>query len=560
MDIKNVIAQSIAFEGKSIDFLPLITETQDKSNGDYTITCFSLAKIFKKSPVQIANEIKENFKQNKFIDKIEVVNGYVNLFVNRQNFIKEVLEELSSEKLFEKDPQNKEKTICVEYCSINLAKYMHIGHLSTTMIGESLARIFTELGYNTKRLNYVGDFGTPFGKMVYAFLEWGNEKELTRGVDYIQELYVKFCALAENDPSLEEKAREYFKKICEKEEPAYSIYQKFIEISKKENERLLDMMGVHFDSWKGESAYSDQLENVIKMLQDKKLLVESNGAKMVDLDEYGLGKCLVEKSDGTSLYATRDIAAAIDRYNTYHFEKMFYVTAVQQKLHFQQFFKVLELLGYQFSQNLTHVQYGMFSLPTGKIASRKGKQAVLVDLIDYALNKARSMVVDRSFDEKTQEVVAQKIAFSALRFSAIKNERIKDTVFDIENAFSFEGDTSAYIQYTYARMCSILRKVGDIDLTSIDFSYLNSEPVASVMIAVNKFQNVLTKSAEQSEPSIISKYTLDLCKLINKFYSQEKVLSTNLEMTKAKVFFLVSLQKLLLKLFNILCIDVLEEM
>lgn len=560
MDINKIISSNLKMDDVGIDLAPLITENQDKSMGDYSIACFSLAKSLKKSPIQIANEIKESLKDHSVVEKIECVNGYVNFFLKKEYLAQNVLSEIYSGEYFKRTLTS--QRICLDYSSVNLAKYMHIGHLSTTIIGESLSRIYEEAGHNVTRINYVGDYGTPFGKMIYAHLSWGNDEELkSRGVDYLQDLYVEFCRRASDLPDLEEQARECFKKICEKDEKIYPLFLKFIEISKVEAERILNLLDVHFDSWKGESAYSDDLDSVVQMLESKNLLIESQGAKVVDLEKYNLGTCLIQKSDGTSLYATRDICAAIDRYDTYKFDKMIYVTAVQQRLHFQQFFKVLELLGFDFSPNLIHVYYGMFSLPTGKIASRKGKQAVLVDLMDVVLSKVNSILKDRDFTQEEKEEIAQKIAFSALKFTAIKNERIKDTVFDIDTAFNLDGDTSSYLQYTYARICSILRKVnGNLPLENIDYSHLSSDITSGIILALNNYNANLAKAMELNEPSILCKYTLDICKMFNKFYNQEKVITDDSASTNARLFLLVNIKTILTKLFHLICVDTIEKM
>ena len=560
MNVKKIIASNIKLENIDINLESLITENPDKSMGDYSIACFSLAKILRKSPLQIANDIKENFNDYSIVEKVECVNGYVNFFLNKKIFVKDVLTEIYEDNFLSKNAMP--KTICLDYSSVNLAKYMHIGHLSTTIIGESLARIYEENGNKVVRINYIGDYGTPFGKMIYAHLTWGNDEELNaRGVDYLQDLYVEFCKRANDSPILEEYARDYFKKICDKDPKIYPLFLKFIEISKVEAKRLLDLLDVHFDSWKGESSYSEDLDKIVKLLDNKNLLIESQGAKVVDLEKYNLGTCLIQKSDGTSLYATRDICAAIDRYNTYKFDKMIYVTAVQQKLHFEQFFKVLELLGYDFSKNLCHIYYGMFSLPTGKIASRKGKQAVLVDLMDIALKKVNSIISEREFSEENKNEIAKKIAYSALKYTAIKNERIKDTVFDIETAFNFDGDTSAYLQYTYTRICSILRKSQyKINFDNIDYSHLSTEIVTNIILALNNYSSFVAKAMEQNEPSILCKYTLDICKMFNKFYNQEKVITEDKDATNAKLYLLVNIKKILTRLFHLICIDTIEEM
>ena len=438
---------------------------------------------------------------------------------------------------------------------------MHIGHLSTTIIGESLARIYESKGYKVVRINYIGDYGTPFGKMIHAHLSWGSNEELEkRGVDYLQDLYVEFCRKAEKDEMYEKKAREYFKKIEEKDKEIYPIYEKFIEVSKIETKNILDTLDVKFDSWKGESAYTEKLDEVVNELKDKKLLISSQGAKIVDLSKENLGVCLIRKSDGTSLYSTRDIAAVKDRYSEYKFDKMIYVTAVQQKLHFQQFFKILELMNYDYSSNLIHVYYGMFSLPDGKIASRKGRQAILKDLMDYSYNKTYSIVGNRTFNIEKKEDVARKIAMSALKFNALKNERIKDSVFDIDNSFSFEGDTSTYLQYTYTRISSIIRKSNIDNFENIDFSFLEKEDIFNIVFSINKYKETLNASMNKNEPSILSKYTIDLCKLFNKLYINEKIICENKEETKAKLFLLNTIKTTLQNLFHLICIEPLEEM
>jgi len=560
MNIKKILSDSITYKIENVDYENYITEIQEENLGDFCLPCFSFAKILRKFAMVIAKEIKDSISMGTLIEKVEIVNGYINFFLNKMEIIKGVLNSTKENNFFS-DKDYDGKTMCIDYSSVNLAKYMHIGHLSTTIIGESLSRIYEKKGYKVVRINYIGDYGTPFGKMVYAYQNWGNENDLNlRGVDYLQELYVEFCKRAEEEKELDEKASEYFRLIEQKDPILYPIYTKFIEISKLEAKNNLDKLGVQFDSWKGEASYTGDLDKVVNSLNEKNLLTDSQGAKVVDLSESDLGVCLIQKSNGSSLYATRDIAAAIDRYNTYKFDKMLYVTAVQQKLHFQQFFKVLELMGYDFSKNLNHVYYGMFSLPTGKIASRKGKQAVLTDIFEYAYNKAYSIVEDRTFNIETKESVANKIAMSALKFNALKNERVKDSVFDIDNCFNFDGDTSAYLQYSYARISSIIRKANVLNFENLDYNYLNSTNTYNLVLAINNYKSKLNNAYNLSEPSILSKYTIDLCKLLNKFYSTEKVISENKEETKAKVYMLLTAKKVLDELFNLICIEPVEEM
>jgi arginyl-tRNA synthetase len=561
MEVKKIISNAITLKIDNINYEELITPVQEGLEGDYCIPCFTFAKALRKSPLEIATIIKDSVKDNTYIEKMEVVGGYLNFYLRNNVLIENVLKEAKTSTCFFEDKEYDKKIICIDYSSVNLAKYMHIGHLSTTMIGESLARIYEAKGYKAVRINYIGDYGTPFGKMMHAHLSWGNDKELEkRGVDYLQELYVEFCKRAEEDEVYEQKAREYFKKIEEKDEHIYPIYQKFINVSKLETKEILDKLDVHFDSWKGESAYTNKLDEVVEELQIKNIVVTSEGAQVVDLNPYNLGICLIQKSDGTSLYATRDIAAAKDRYNEYKFDKMLYVTAVQQKLHFEQFFKVLELMGYEFSKDLFHIYYGMFSLPDGKIASRKGKQAILKDLMEYSYNKAYAIVQDREFKIENKESVANKIAMSTLKFNALKKERIKDAVFDIDNSFSFDGDTSTYLQYTYARIASILRKVEIKSIEEVNYSYLNKEDIYKFVLSLNRYKETLNQAMLKNEPSILSKYAFDICKLFNKIYTSEKIICDNFEETRAKVFLLTTIKQTLTNLYKLICVDTIEEM
>lgn len=562
MDIKKIIAKGITLEVEGVNFESLINKVQDNLQGDYCIPCFTLSKVLRDSPINIANKIKDTYNKPSVVERLEVVNGYLNFFLNVGEFNRLVLADANNSKDFYRDDEFYGKKICVDYSSVNLAKYMHIGHLSTTIIGECIARMHESKGFNAVRMNYIGDYGTPFGKMIYGYLNWGSEKELKElGVDHLQDLYVKFCKLAEEDKSLEDSAREYFKLIEEKDETIYPIYQKFVNVSLIEAERLLNQLKIKFDTWKGESAYTSELSNVVSELEDKNLLIESEGAKIVNLEDYNLGVCLIQKSDGTSLYATRDIAAAKDRYNEYKFDKMYYVTAVQQKLHFEQFIKVLDLMGYDFAKNLKHIYYGMFSLPTGKIASRKGRQAVLVDLMEFALNKVNDIIKTREFKIEDKNEVAQKIAMGALKFTAIKTERVKDVVFDTENAFNFDGDTSAYMQYTYARLSSILRKANyNTSSENINYGYLQSKEAFNVLFAINSFKEVLNRAFEQDEPYVMVKYALDLCKLSNKFYASEKVITSNIEETNAKLYLINTIKNTLKEAFYLICLDTIEEM
>ncbi len=559
MNIKESIVDSIGFDFSelNVDVKNLIIESISADKGDYSLPCFSFAKVLRDNPMNIANKIAETVKTDGIIERCEVVAGYVNFFLNKEMVAKEIIENFSSDNF--RYYEGNGKTVCIDYCSVNLAKYMHIGHIKNSFLGESLARLFENAGYKVVRINYVGDYGTPYGKIIAGMQLWGNEAEiLEKGIDALQGYYVKFNAEEVNNPELSQMARDISKKIEDKDEKIYPIYQRVLKIAIKEAERLLDILGIKFDSWKGEASYEDELDNVVKFLDSKNLLKISEGATIVDLSEFDMAPCLIKRSDGGSLYATRDLAAAMDRFKEYKFDKSLYVTATEQKLHFAQFFKVLELAGVEFAGGLEHIAYGRFSLPEGKISSRRGKQAILVDLLEYVLNKANSVIENRTFNIEDPKEVARKVAKSVLAFNALNIERHKDAIFDIERAFSFDGETAPYMQYTYTRLESILRKYDEMDAVA-DYSCLNQEAF-DILKVVNDFKNVIKNGLEKRDPSLILKRTMELCKMFNKFYTTSKVLDGNPETTKAKINLVKALRDTLAVGFKLICIDTLVEM
>lgn len=560
MNLKNEISIVLNKLTEYGNLEALITESIDSSKGDFCLPCFSLAKELKKSPLAIAEEIASKLKlEDTNVEKVETVAGYINFFLNKTKIAKKVLNELD----LNVKVQPNGKVVCIDYCSVNLAKYMHIGHLKNCFLGESLARLFENAGYKVVRINYIGDYGTPYGKILAGIELWGSEEDIeARGIDALQEYYVKFCAAEAEDENLAQHARDLFKLIEEKDEKVYPTYLKVIEVARKEAERLLDILGIKFDSWKGEASYAPKLEETVEFLQNKNLLSTSQGALVVDLQEYDMPPCLIRRSDGASLYATRDLAAAIDRYNDYKFDISLYLTAVEQKLHFAQFFKVLELAGVPFSAGLEHIAYGRFSLPTGKISSRLGKQAVLVDLIDYVLNKATDVIKDREFTIEKPEDVARKVAKSVLAFNALNVERHKDCVFDLDRAFSFEGETAPYMQYSYTRIMSVLRKANELNLGAVeaDYSCLKIEQAFSLIKMCSELDSVIASALEKRDPSLLLKFTMEMCKTLNKFYTVCKVLDDNLAEVKAKVEMLTKVKDCLQKAFHLLCIEAVVEM
>ena len=496
--------------------------SSDARNGDISLPCFALAKLLRKSPAQIADSLKEECS-SEYFEKVESVSGYLNFFLDKKKIYSIIVKEGDS---FEKI--GKGKTVFVDFSSLNLAKYMHIGHLSTTVIGSVISNTYEYLGYDVKRLNYVGDYGTPFGKMITAILKWGSEDEIEKqGVDYIQDLYVKFNVECEKDESLIDEARDWFVKIENKDPEALRIYDKIIKVSINEARRLCDELEISFDSWRGEAYYNDKLSPVINELDNCGLLQTSQGAKIVDLEEHNLGVCMIQKSDGASLYATRDLATAMDRYDRFKFDLGLYVTSVQQKLHFQRWFKVLELMGKDYAQNLKHITYGTYSLPTGKIGSRFGKQALVKDMISIATDKAREIVSTRGSKVDNIEELSRQIGIGAVKFGVLKTERIKDCVFDLDASLNFDGETSPYLQYTHARCCSIIAKANGLEMAN-NLEDINTLEAWELMKHINDFDRMVRSSAEEYEPCYISRYLITLGSLFNKFYNNYRIIDNDI--------------------------------
>lgn len=540
MNIKKLVVNELQQLGVGVEEEVLQTylvQSTDIAKGDVSFPCFATAKKLGINPMQFAEnlalEINEKIKnaKNSVIKNAVSVSGYVNFFLDKELISNEILQDiLVKQENFGKPEIPANKTVFIDYCSVNLAKYMHIGHLKTTVIGAVLANVYSFLGYKTIGINYVGDYGTPFGKIITAYLRWGSKSDVeARGVDAIQEYYVKFNVEAENDETLNEEARAWFSKIENNDKQAVELYRWIIEKSITEVQRLCSILGVSFDSWRGESYYNNKMKPVIAELENKKLLVESEGAKIVNLEPYNLGVSLVQKSDGSSLYVTRDLAAVEDRYCNYAFDKGIYVTSVQQKLHFAQLFKIVELMEKPYAGKLVHVGYGTYSLPTGKIGSRFGKQALVTDMIDAAESKAKEIMETRGTKVDNVEETAKKIAVAALVFDVVKNEKIKDSVFDINSAINFDGETAPYMQYTYARCCSVLAKVQELkDVSNIEQpESLVEEDCYALLKACNKFSDVVLEIAEKYEPCLLSRNLMEICSLFNKFYANVRIINNN---------------------------------
>ncbi len=525
MDYKNYIAQKIKVDGvSSEEIASAITLPPDFKMGDYALPCFKFAKILRKSPVQIATDLAQKFVPDDIICEITPVNGYLNFRINKQGLARETLAEIEEkgEKYGSSDIGGG-RVICIDYSSVNIAKPFHIGHLSTTVLGSALYKIYNFLGYKAVGINHLGDYGTQFGKLISAYKHWGDKKTVEEGgIHAVNDLYVRFNECA--DEQMEKEAREYFRLIESGDEEANSLFEWFKSLTLEYVEKIYKRLNVRFDSYAGERFYTDKMQPVIDELREKGLLKESNGAQIVDLEKYGMPPCLILRSDGASLYATRDIAAAIYRKKTYDFYKCLYVVAYQQNLHFKQFFKVLELMGKEWAKDLVHVAYGMVSLEDGAMSTRKGKVVWLEDVIAKCVEKAYAIVCEKNPDLENKQEIAEKVGIGAVIFGALYNNKIKDITFSYDKVLSFEGETSVYVQYTCARANSVLEKAGNIDC-SLPENLSVSDEEFEVIRVLSSFPETVQEAAEKYEPCYIARYAVDLAQKFNKFYFDCKILT-----------------------------------
>lgn len=520
MDYRDYIAKKLNIEGVTASDVALPPNSE---MGDYALPCFKLAKIFRKSPVQIAEELKNSFVCDEVISAVSAVNGYLNFKVNKSGLAKEVLTEIASAgRCYGSSDTGNGKTVCIDYSSVNIAKPFHIGHLSTTVIGGSLYKIFKFLGYNVVGINHLGDYGTQFGKLICAYKKWGNAEEVERGgIHAINALYVRFNE--EADEKMEAEAREYFRLIEDGDKEANDLFEWFKKLTLDYVRTIYEKLNITFDSYAGERFYTDKMQPVIDELKEKNLLKESNGAQIVDLEEYGMPPCLILRSDGASLYATRDLAAAIYRKKTYDFYKCLYVVAYQQNLHFKQVFKVLELMGKEWAKDMVHVAYGMVSLEDGAMSTRKGKVVWLEDVISKCVEKAYAVINEKNSALENKEEIAKTVGLGAVIFGALYNNKIKDIVFSYDKVLSFEGETSVYVQYTCARANSVLSKSDKKTVLPKDY-----EPNAQefeVIKALAAFPQTVLDASDKYEPSLIARYAVDLSQKYNKFYIDCKILT-----------------------------------
>ena len=566
MDFKGLIAEAISnvTNISKEEIKQFIEIPKEESNGDYSFPCFRLAKELKNSPVNIANNIKENIKiDENVISKIDVVNGYLNFYVSKENIVKTAIDKFESQKEeYGKSNIGEGKTVLVEYSSPNIAKPFHIGHLKTTIIGHSLYNIYKSQGFKTLGLNHLGDYGTQFAKLIEAYKRWGTEYDFSENaIDKLADMYVRINNLCSEDENVLEECRETFKKLEDGDQYCTELWNRFKELSLQEFNKIYELLGIRFDSMNGEAFYSDKMQEVIDILDEKGKLIESKGAKVVNLEDQGIETpCIIQKANGSSIYATRDLAAIIYRSRTYDFDKCLYVVGEEQRLHFAQVFAVAKyLVDKKYTDGLEHVYYGMIRLPEGKMSSRKGNFVKVEDLLNEAITKAREIIEQREIENK--DLVAKQVGIGAVIFEDLAESRIKNQVFDLKEALNFNGETGPYIQYMTVRTKSVLEKAGYIpEANTLNVNKATDESSIKLLKYLMNFGNIIINTIEKNEPSIISRYLIDVAKSYSNFYNQNKILSDDKEMQDIRLYITYMTKVVLTNGLNLLGIEVPDKM
>lgn len=553
LDLKEEIAKTIAkaTEIKQEELKSYIEMPKDTKNGDYAFPCFKLAKELKKAPPVIANEIKEKMEINPdIIEKVEIVGGYLNFYTNKQIITKEVLEKIEQGIGYGKLEIGKGKNIVIDYSAPNIAKPFHIGHLRSTVIGAALYNIYKYLGYNVTGINHLGDYGTQFGKLIEGYKRWGEEYDIdARPIEELTKIYIRINQLCKDDEAVLEECRNNFKKLEDKDPYCVELWEKFRKVSLQEFQKVYDLLGSKFDSWNGEAFYADKMQEVIDILEKTGKLVESQGARVIDLEDKGINTpCIIEKTNGSTTYATRDLAAILYRARTYDFDKALYVTSYEQVLHFKQIFEVAKLLGIdeKYTNGLKHVSFGMVLLPTGKMSTREGNIVKLEDLLTEAIQRAEKVIEQKNPELEDKEETAKKVGIGAVIFNDLANNRVKDEIFEWDTILNFQGETGPYIQYTYVRTKSVIEKAGRVpELKEIKLNNLQDEYSQNIIKLIYNFEDILVQVTNKEEPSILSRYLIDVAKAFSSFYNENKIICEDKELQDARIYLTYSVGKIL---------------
>ena len=568
-DFKQIIANKIAevIQINEKELYTYIETPKDAKNGDYAFPCFRLAKELKKAPPMIASEIKEklNIEEIAEIEKIDVVGGYLNFYINKNILVKEVLSEISKNEQYGKSEIGKEKNIVIDYSAPNIAKPFHIGHLRSTVIGGALYNIYKYLGYNVTGVNHLGDYGTQFGKLIEGYKLWGSEYNIEQDpINELTKIYIRINEACKQDEQILENCRNNFKKLEDGDKYCLEIWEKFRELSLKEFQKVYDLLESKFDSWNGESFYSDKMPEIIEILEKSGKLIESQGAKIIDLEEQGINTpCIIEKTNGSTTYATRDLAAIMYRAKTYNFDKALYVTSYEQVLHFKQVFEVAKFLGLdeKYTKGLEHVAFGMVLLPTGKMSTREGNVVRLEDLLNEAISRAKQIIEQKNPELENKEEVAKKVGIGAVIFNDLANSRVKDEIFEWDTILNFQGETGPYVQYTYVRTKSVLEKAGNLpSFENVKIENLLDEYSLEILKLIYNFEDVLIQVTDKNEPSILSRYLIDLAKAYSSFYNENKIIVDDKDVQNARVYLTYAVGNVLKQGASLLGIEMPEKM
>jgi arginyl-tRNA synthetase len=505
--------------------------------GDYAFPTFRLAKEYRKAPNAIAEDIASKMEGNEFFDRVQNQGPYVNFFIDRNKLAEDVISEVMEKKeTYGSSEMGEGKKVIVEFSSPNIAKPFHIGHIRTTVIGNSLAKIYKFLGFDTVTINHLGDYGTQFGMLISAYKKWGDREVIEANpISELLKLYVRFNKEAEEKPELQDEARYWFKELENKNGEAMELWQWIRDISLKEFNRVYDMLNIKFDSYAGESFYSDKMPEVLEEMKEKGIVKESEGALIVDLEEYGMPPALIMKKDGSTLYTTRDIAAALYRKKHYDFHKNLYVVASQQNLHFKAWIKIVELMGYEWAKDCIHIPFGMVSLEEGTLSTRKGRVVFLEDVLNKAIESTRNIIEERNPNLENKDLVAKQVGIGAILFQELFNQRIKDYTFNWDRTLSFEGETGPYVQYTHARANSLLEKGGFEHDLEIDFNHLTGEDEINIIRMIYDFPGIVVDAMEKNEPFYITRQIVEVAKAFNKFYNSTQIITEDEEAKKARL-------------------------